>query len=68
MASTPSSTGNKLENWIKARFADEVETMNLLQEYGVVSDNCIWAKDCGNDKEAMIWMARNFEHFQRHDV
>jgi hypothetical protein len=64
----PFSTGNKLENWIAARFADEREVMNVLQEYGVVSDNAIWAKDCGNDSEAMKWLARNFEHFQRHNV
>jgi hypothetical protein len=59
---------NKLENWIKARFANEVEVMNVLQEYGVVSDNTIWAKDVANDSGAMIWLAKNFEHFQRHKV
>jgi hypothetical protein len=64
----PSSTGNKLENWIAARFADDREVMNVLQEYGVVSDNSIWAKDVGNDKEAVMWVAKNFEHFQKHKV
>lgn len=59
---------NKLENWIKARFADEAEVMNILQDYGVVSDNCLWAKDVGNDAEAMYWVAKNFEHFERHGV
>jgi hypothetical protein len=68
MASTHSSTGNKLENWIKARFASECDVMNILQEYGVVSDNCLWAKDVGNDGEAMMWIAKNFEHFQKHKV
>lgn len=59
---------NKLENWIRARFANEVEVMNILQEYGVVSDNTIWAKDVANDGEAMIWLAKNFEHFKNHGV
>ena len=68
MASMPSSSGNKLENWLRARFADEREVMNVLQEYGVVSDNAIWAKDVGNDGEAMMWVAKNFEHFQKHKV
>ena len=68
MASTPSSFGNKLENWLRARFADEREVMNVLQEYGVVSDNAEWAEDVGNDKEAMMWLAKNFEHFQKHKV
>lgn len=59
---------NKLENWIKARFADQTEVLNILQNYGVISDNCINVEDVGNDKEAMMWMARNFEHFQKHKV
>jgi hypothetical protein len=57
----PSSIGNKLERWIAARYAEEKEVMNILQEYGVVSDNSIWAKDVGNDKAAMMWLAKNFE-------
>ncbi len=64
MESMPIS-GNKLENWIKVREGNETEIMNTLQEYGVVSDNAILAKDVGNDLEAMKFMARNFEHFQR---
>jgi len=50
---------NKLENWIANRAANEVKIMNLLQEYGVVSDTIIWAKDCGNDLNAIIWLASN---------
>lgn len=50
---------NKLENWIANREADEVKVMNLLQEYGVISDNAIWAKDCGNDLKAIRWLAVN---------
>ena len=68
MASTPQSIGNKLENWIRARFADETEVLNILQDYGVISDNCVYAEDVGNDTEAMMWLAANFEHFQRHKV
>ena len=68
MGSMPSYTGNKLENWIKVRDGNEVETMNLLQECGVVSDNAVWAKDVGNDGKAMRWMAINFEHFKAHLV
>jgi hypothetical protein len=59
---------NKLENWIKVREDNEVEIMNTLQEYGVVSDNAIWAKDVGNDGEAMMWVAKNFEHLKRQAV
>lgn len=50
---------NKLENWIVNSDLNELKLMNLLQEYGVVSDNCIWAKDCHNDMHAMKWLASN---------
>ena len=50
---------NKLENWIANREADETKIMNLLQNYGVISDNCVWAKDCGNDLKAIKWLAAN---------
>jgi hypothetical protein len=52
---------NKIENWIAFREANEVKVMNLLQEYGIISDNCVWAKDCGNDLKAMRWLAVNAE-------
>ena len=52
---------NKLENWIANRNVDEAKVMNLLQEYGVISDNCVWAKDCGNDLKAIRWLAVNAE-------
>jgi hypothetical protein len=68
MVSMPSYTGNKLERWIKARSEDEVKVMNFLQEYGVVSDNAVWAKDVGNDGKAMRCMAINFERFKTYAV
>jgi hypothetical protein len=52
---------NKLENWIANRNVNEVAVMNLLQEYGVISDNTVWAKDCGNDLRAIRWLAVNAE-------
>ena len=67
MEPTPTS-GNKLDNWIKVRFADQKEVLNVLQEYGVISDNCVNVEDVGNDRDAMMWVARNFEHFKRHGV
>ena len=50
---------NKLENWIANRDENEVKVMNLLQEYGIVSDTIIWAKDCGNDLKAIRWLSVN---------
>ena len=51
---------NKLDNWIKARSANHNEVLNVLQEYGVISDNCVNVQDVGNDNEAMKWMACNY--------
>ena len=50
---------NQLENWIVNSDSNEVGVMNLLQEYGIVSDTIIWAKDCGNDLKAIRWLAVN---------
>ena len=50
---------NKLENWIANREVNEFKVMNLLQDSGIVSDNAIWAKDCGNDLKAIRWLAVN---------
>ena len=50
---------NKLDNWIKARSANHNEVLNVLQEYGVISDNCVNVQDVGNPMEAMKWMACN---------
>jgi hypothetical protein len=50
---------NKLHNWINVRSMDWKAVMNLLQEYGVISDNCVSVKDVGNDGYAMKWLACN---------
>jgi len=50
---------NKLENWLANSGHNEARIMNLLQEYGIISDNCVWAKDCGNDLKAIRWLAVN---------
>lgn len=65
MESMQPSSGNKLERWIKTRLANEKYIMNALQEYGVISDNCINAKDVGNDRDAMMWISRNFERMAK---
>jgi hypothetical protein len=58
---------NKLDNWIKARFANEKEVLNVLQEYGVISDNCVGVEDVGNSMEAMKWMACNHKLMKDED-
>jgi hypothetical protein len=50
---------NSLEQWIAAQnVITEKVVMNLLQDEGIVSDNCVWAKDvCESDcVQAVAWL------------
>lgn len=60
--------GNKLANWIKARHGDDRLMMDILQDYGIVSDNCVTVEEVGNDKEAMLWLSKNIEHLGKKKV
>lgn len=57
---------NKLERWIKEIGIDPKKVMNVLQEYGIISDNCVNTHDVGNDGQAMMFMALNFERFREY--
>lgn len=50
---------NNLEQWITDNNHNEITIMNLLQEYGVISDNCIMAEDVGNCNKAIVWLSCN---------
>lgn len=52
---------NSLQRWIENSGYDEIRVMNVLQKWMVISDNCVWAKDCGNDVEAMMWLSKNID-------
>lgn len=49
---------NKLEEYIAESWSDEVKTMNDLQDFGVISDNSVMAKDvCDTEaKKAVEWL------------
>ena len=51
---------NKLEEYIAESWSDEVKTMNDLQDFGVISDNSIMAKDvCESEaKKAVEWLEK----------
>lgn len=55
---------NTLEKYIAESWSDEVKTMNDLQDKGIVSDNCVDAKDvyeeCAKKAVAMI-----YEHIKK---
>lgn len=36
---------NALERYIAEHKLDETKAMNALQEHGIISDLCVWARD-----------------------
>ncbi len=46
---------NALEKWIEEGWHDEAQTMNYLQDNGIVSDNAVTAADvCREDAEKAV--------------
>lgn len=35
----------------------EIEALNILTEFGIISDNAVWWSDVGNVEEALNWLA-----------
>lgn len=54
---------NALQSHLQRNHIDEVETMNILQTHGVISDNCVSAKDVANQdaERACEWLEENLE-------
>jgi hypothetical protein len=56
-----------LRAYIAATDANETETMNLLQNHGIISDNCVTVDDVGNGGAAVAWLeAQNQQHTKKH--
>jgi len=53
---------NQLEIYLKLTGTDEVKAMNLLQEHGVVSDNCVTAAEVGDTGKAISWLNLNYNY------
>jgi hypothetical protein len=52
---------NTLESFIAFKKLNENKVMNILQEYGVISDECIAAKDVGDCGKAVSWLNFNID-------
>ena len=52
---------NTLESFIAFKKLNEKEVMNRLQEYRIISDNCIDAKDVGDCGKAVSWLNFNID-------
>lgn len=50
-----------LHDYLSANRIDETEAMNLLQEHGIISDECVVPEDVGDSGKAVTWI-----HDRRH--
>jgi hypothetical protein len=48
---------NSLQHYIEKNKLNEVKTMNLLQDHGIISDNCVTAAEVGDTGKAVAWLA-----------
>lgn len=48
-----------LKDYLEANFIDETEAMNLLQEHGIISDECVAPEDVGDSGKAVAWLHDN---------
>ena len=52
---------NQLELYLEKLRIPETRAMNLLQEHGIVSDNCVTAAEVGDIGKAISWLNLNYE-------
>lgn len=47
---------NSLRDYLLAHGLDESAALNLLQEYGIISDLCVTAEEVGDSGRAVTWL------------
>jgi len=47
---------NTLQHYIHAQNYDEIDTMNTLQDHGIVSDNCVHAAEVHDTGRAVSFL------------
>lgn len=47
---------NPLQAHIQANRLPDTETLNRLQDSGIISDNCVTVADVGNSVKAVEWL------------
>jgi hypothetical protein len=56
-------SGNQLVAFLEATNKDPIKAMNLLQDAGIVSDNCVFAESVSNTGDAVRWLYDNWHRF-----
>jgi len=52
---------NTLKEYITSRKLDENKILNILQDHGIISDNCITSDEVGDSGKAVAWIELNEE-------
>lgn len=52
---------NTLRDYITAHGLNETKVMNILQDHGIISDECVTAEDCGDAGRAVTWLHARLE-------
>jgi hypothetical protein len=52
---------NTLKNYIAFKKLDETKILNILQDHGIISDNCITPDEVGDSGKAVAWLELNEE-------
>lgn len=50
---------NALRDYIEAFRLDETAVLNLLQDHGIISDECVLAEEVGDSGKAVSWLELN---------
>lgn len=50
-----------LRDYIAHYRLDETAVLNLLQDHGIISDQCVTAEDCGDAARAIPWLHERLE-------
>jgi hypothetical protein len=50
---------NALRDYIEAFKLNETAVLNLLQDHGIISDECVLAEEVGDAGKAVAWLELN---------
>jgi hypothetical protein len=48
---------NSLRDYLTARRFDPDHALNLLQDHGIISDECVTPEDVGDSGKAITWLS-----------
>jgi hypothetical protein len=48
---------NSLRDYLTARRFDPTHALNLLQDHGIISDECVTPEDVGDSGKAITWLS-----------